>query len=161
MGHIQDTRGRMDMNSGCKCKGICERYDLKKRPDYAKGDVFCRVCERAFTRDFNAKLKLLNPDYKYCFCCHARVAEKARTKPTNYREEQRKHDYMRTYKDLGILSMQKAMMEAVKQKKLERRRQVQREYYHNNKAVFRAKESVRIRDRLNYWKERYRRNKNG
>jgi hypothetical protein len=94
------------MTSGFNCKGICERYDLKRRPNYANGDVFCRVCSKSYTREFFESMPKINPKFAYCFCCHARVGISPRSKRsyTYYRDCQARkgYEHLKTFDELGL-----------------------------------------------------------
>lgn len=104
------------MNSGFNCKGLCDRYTLKKRPDYTKGDFYCRICAKAYTQDFLDTVPKINPNYHYCFCCHARVAVKARWKrPVTYYKNCQKlrgYEHLKTFKELGFESIHTEMKNA-------------------------------------------------
>jgi len=90
------------------CKGICERYHLMKRPNYANGGMFCRVCAVAVPLELYNSLPKINPVYKYCFCCHTRLAQKKRTE-CKYKEYRHNVIELRTFEQLGIDEIRTAM----------------------------------------------------
>jgi len=134
------------------CKGLCERYNFGKRPDYDKGDMYCRNCEIVITRLAYETLPQINPDLKYCFCCHRRIACCRRGQKGDWTQNKKQYEYMGTFKELGLNGLKKEMVNSINNK-LKKQQEING-LTHNPCCIINRKsyEKHRIRDRKEYYR---------
>lgn len=120
------------MGSGYYCKGFCERFPLKKRADYPKGDVFCVPCGKAYPLEYTKMLLEMNGKFKICPCCHSRTRTKGRYRH-DYKEFQERFDYLNTFEDLGMPEIRTERANRVHESTMARKKQQYYNYYQAHK----------------------------